>query len=132
MTLNKWWLILFYFFKVDDERGEGELANNTTERDDQLSVVAPPVPPRAEQRVRRTLSRFNGEGLGTPLLDPEEKAVERTPPAIDLLRWEKPREALIIECVIGEGAFGQVAKGTLKNREGNVAVKMLKGACSKL
>ena len=46
--------------------------------------------------------------------------------------WEVAREDVIVEKIIGKGAFGQVAKGTAKNlsfRSGtrNVAIKMLKG-----
>ena len=46
--------------------------------------------------------------------------------------WEVAREDVIVEKVIGKGAFGQVAKGTAKNQPfrsstGNVAIKMLKG-----
>ena len=47
--------------------------------------------------------------------------------------WEIPREHVTIERVIGKGAFGQVAKGTVIGLRGRpmqtpVAVKMLKGA----
>ena len=46
--------------------------------------------------------------------------------------WEVAREDVIVEKIIGKGAFGQVAKGTAKNlsfRSGtrNVAIKMIKG-----
>ena len=46
--------------------------------------------------------------------------------------WEDSRENVIIEKVIGQGAFGQVAQGRasqLRGREGttSVAIKMLKG-----
>ena len=46
--------------------------------------------------------------------------------------WEVPRGSIFIEKVIGQGAFGQVAKGTalqLRGVEGTttVAIKMLKG-----
>ena len=46
--------------------------------------------------------------------------------------WEVPRVSIFIEKVIGQGAFGQVAKGTalqLRGVEGTttVAIKMLKG-----
>ena len=46
--------------------------------------------------------------------------------------WEVAREDVIIQKIIGKGAFGQVAKGTAKNLSfrsgtGNVAIKMLKG-----
>ena len=46
--------------------------------------------------------------------------------------WEVPRENIIIEKIIGKGAFGQVAQGKasqLRGREETitVAIKMLKG-----
>ena len=46
--------------------------------------------------------------------------------------WEVAREDVIVEKVIGKGAFGQVAKGMAKNLSfrsdtRNVAIKMLKG-----
>ena len=46
--------------------------------------------------------------------------------------WEVAREDVIVEKIIGKGAFGQVAKGTVKNLSfrsgtGNVAIKMIKG-----
>ena len=46
--------------------------------------------------------------------------------------WEVAREDVIVEKIIGKGAFGQVAKGTAKNLSfrsgtGNVAIKMIKG-----
>ena len=46
--------------------------------------------------------------------------------------FEVPREQVTIEKIIGKGAFGQVAKGTVINLRGipgktTVAVKMLKG-----
>lgn len=49
--------------------------------------------------------------------------------------WEVPRENVIIEKVIGRGAFGQVAQGQasqLRGREETitVAIKMLKGTVS--
>ncbi|XP_020610073.1 tyrosine kinase receptor Cad96Ca-like [Orbicella faveolata] len=45
--------------------------------------------------------------------------------------WEVPRENIIIEKIIGKGAFGQVAQGKasqLRGRDGTVtvAIKMLK------
>ena len=47
--------------------------------------------------------------------------------------WEMERQAVIIEKVIGKGAFGQVAQGKASNPRGRektitVAIKMLKGA----
>ena len=47
--------------------------------------------------------------------------------------WEVPRKHVILEKIIGKGAFGQVAKGTAVNLGGRpgktlVAIKKLKGA----
>ena len=47
--------------------------------------------------------------------------------------WEVPRQHVILEKIIGKGAFGQVAKGTatsLRGRPGKalVAIKKLRGA----
>jgi len=49
------------------------------------------------------------------------------------LSWGIPRDHVTIEKIIGKGAFGQVAKGTVTDLRGRpkktlVAVKMLKGA----
>ena len=46
--------------------------------------------------------------------------------------WEVAREDVVVEKIIGKGAFGQVAKGTAKSLSfrsdtRNVAIKMLKG-----
>ena len=46
--------------------------------------------------------------------------------------WEVPRHHVTIEKIIGKGAFGQVAKGTVVGLRGStetttVAIKMLKG-----
>lgn len=46
--------------------------------------------------------------------------------------WEVPRENIIIEKIIGNGAFGQVAQGKASQLRGTeetikVAIKMLKG-----
>ena len=48
------------------------------------------------------------------------------------LSWEVPRESVIIEKIIGKGAFGQVAQGKASQLRGTkettkVAIKMLKG-----
>ena len=47
--------------------------------------------------------------------------------------WEVERQNVILEKVIGKGAFGQVAQGKASNLRGReetitVAIKMLKGA----
>ena len=60
---------------------------------------------------------------------------EYAPLDLRTLSWEVAREDVIVEKIIGKGAFGQVAKGTAKNLSfgsgtGNVAIKMLKGIVS--
>ena len=64
------------------------------------------------------------EGKPTAYLEPSDYPENKS--------WEVPRVSIIIEKVIGQGAFGQVAKGTasqLRGVEGmtTVAIKMLKG-----
>ncbi len=49
--------------------------------------------------------------------------------------WEVPRDNVIIEKIIGKGAFGQVAQGKASHLRGTeetitVAIKMLKGTVS--
>lgn len=50
--------------------------------------------------------------------------------------WEVARDHVAIEKIIGKGAFGQVAKGAVKELRGRpgtttVAIKMLKGKISR-
>ena len=57
-------------------------------------------------------------------------------PAADA-EWEIPRENVTVEKIIGKGAFGQVAQGTVFSLHGGketttVAIKMLKGKYTKL
>ena len=51
--------------------------------------------------------------------------------------WEIPRESVTVHKIIGKGAFGQVAQGTVFSLHGGketttVAIKMLKGKYTKL
>ena len=63
-------------------------------------------------------------------LDPPNN--EYAPLDLRTRSWEVAREDVTVEKIIGKGAFGQVAKGTVKNLSfrsgtGDVAIKMLKG-----
>lgn len=58
--------------------------------------------------------------------------VEYAPLDIRTRSWEVAREDVNVDKIIGKGAFGQVAKGTVKNLPNGsattrVAIKMLKG-----
>ena len=65
-------------------------------------------------------------------MDSDPSHDEYAPLDLRTRSWEVAREDVIEEKIIGEGAFGQVAKGTAKNLSfrsgtGNIAIKMLKG-----
>ena len=65
-------------------------------------------------------------------MDSDPPLNEYAPLDLRTRSWEVAREDVIVEKVIGKGAFGQVAKGMAKNlsfrsNTRNVAIKMLKG-----
>ena len=67
--------------------------------------------------------------------DIQPQASEYSSLSLRTRSWEVPKECVAIEKIIGKGAFGQVAKATVKNLRGTqgketVAVKMLKGEYS--
>lgn len=60
-------------------------------------------------------------------------ASDYAPPHPGTRSWEVPRESVIIEKIVGRGAFGQVAQGKASQLPGlkettKVAIKMLKGS----
>ncbi|CAH3161302.1 unnamed protein product, partial [Pocillopora meandrina] len=73
--------------------------------------------------------------LNEPAMDPARSYLEineYAPLHPGTLSWEVERQDVIIEKVIGKGAFGQVAQGKASNLRGReetitVAIKMLKG-----
>lgn len=77
----------------------------------------------------------SSRGTG-PEISPYSEINEYAPLHPGTRSWEVPRESIIIEKIIGKGAFGQVAQGEasqLRGRDGTitVAIKMLKGTtCS--
>jgi len=72
------------------------------------------------------------QGGTSPEISPYSEINEYAPLHPGTRSWEVPRENIIIEKIIGKGAFGQVAQGKasqLRGREETitVAIKMLKG-----
>ena len=71
-----------------------------------------------------------------PEVSPYSEINEYAPLHPRTFLWEVPRESIVIEKIIGKGAFGQVAQGEASQLRGRdetitVAIKMLKGtACS--
>ena len=74
--------------------------------------------------------------LNEPATDPARSYFDRNeyaPLHPRTRSWEVERQNVILEKVIGKGAFGQVAQGKASNLRGReetitVAIKMLKGA----
>ena len=76
------------------------------------------------------VSQFPG-GTG-PKISPYSEINEYAPLHPGTRSWEVPRENVIIEKIIGKGAFGQVVQGKASQLHGReetitVAIKMLKG-----
>ena len=89
--------------------------------------------PRHYMELREvTDSQGRPEGAEITESSPYLKINEYAPLHPATRSWEVSRENIVIEKVIGQGAFGQVAQGKaseLQGRDGaiTVAVKMLKG-----
>ena len=89
--------------------------------------------PRHYMKLREvTDSQRRPEGAEVTETSPYLEINEYAPLHPATRSWEVSRENIVIEKVIGQGAFGQVAKGKaseLQGRDGTitVAVKMLKG-----
>ena len=77
-----------------------------------------------------TLDEWNRSPANCP--QPSQSVTEYTSIYSSPCCWEIPTELVTLEKVVGEGAFGQVAKATVIGLQGKptktlVAVKMLKG-----
>ena len=102
-----------------------------TERNDADNANLPG--PRHYMELRKvTDSQGRPEGVEATETSPYLEINEYAPLHPATRSWEVPRETVVIEKVIGQGAFGQVAQGKsseLQGREGTitVAIKMLKG-----
>ncbi len=106
--------------QTQNEGRETERSNendNTTGHTDAREVIALAEVPQPQGRTSTETSLYINECAP---LHPGARS------------WEVPRENVIIEKIIGKGAFGQVAQGKASHLRGaeetmTVAIKMLKG-----
>lgn len=94
---------------------------------DNISDVLSPV-----QYVALDASRRSTDIAGNQLTKESSELGQYAPLNLSTLSFEIPRESVTIEKIIGQGSFGQVAKGTVTSLHGRsqetlVAIKMLKG-----
>lgn len=94
---------------------------------DNISDVSSPV-----QYVALDASRRSNDLAGSQLTKESSELGQYAPLNLSTLSFEIPRESVTIEKIIGQGSFGQVAKGTVTSLHGRsqetlVAIKMLKG-----
>ena len=91
---------------------------------------------QAEDATESSISRPTYVNLQEVTLhsnvDSDPSHNEYAPLDLGTRSWEVAREDVIVEKIIGKGAFCQVAKGMTRNPlfgsgTGNVAIKMLKG-----
>ena len=107
------------------------IQQNEVEINDETNNENANVAVAREYMALREVTRSQGGSAETET-SPYLEINEYAPLHPSTRSWEVPRENVIIEKVIGQGAFGQVAQGTasqLRGREGTttVAIKMLKG-----
>ena len=94
---------------------------------DNISDVSSPVQYMALDAARRSTDRAESQ-----LTKDASELGQYAPLNLSTLSFEIPRESVTIEKIIGQGSFGQVAKGTVtsllgRSQETLVAIKMLKG-----
>ena len=104
---------------------------NMVEINDESNNENANVPVAREYMALQEITRSQGGSAETET-SPYLEINEYAPLHPSTRSWEVLRENVIIEKIIGQGAFGQVAQGTasqLRGREGTtiVAIKMLKG-----
>ena len=111
---------VYFSFKLQNEALELEtsISDDVLHRDPGLDMPLSEI--RLEEREHTEPTQSNLEMNEYAPLNPGTRS------------WEVERENVIIEKIIGGGAFGQVARGTATNlpgREGGitVAIKMLRG-----
>lgn len=94
---------------------------------DNISDVSSPVQYMALDAARRSNDLAESQ-----LTKDTSELGQYAPLNLSTLSFEIPRENVTIEKIIGQGSFGQVAKGTVMSLHGrpqetHVAIKMLKG-----
>ena len=92
-----------------------------------ISDVSSPVQYMALDAARRS-----NDPTESQLTKDASELGQYAPLNLSTLSFEIPRENVTIEKIIGQGSFGQVAKGTVMSVHGRpqetlVAIKMLKG-----
>ncbi|XP_074634457.1 uncharacterized protein LOC141893000 [Acropora palmata] len=127
-----WWLLKRGNFRRENTKG---MSPNDRIEEHENSVVTNSRFVEAEDAPESSISRATYVNLQEVTLhsnmnsDPPHN--EYAPLDLRTRSWEVAREDVIVEKIIGKGAFGQVAKGMAKNLSfrsgtGNVAIKMLK------
>ena len=101
-------------------------SGHTSSRDN-ISDVSSPIQYMALDAARRS-----NDPAESQLTEDASEIGQYAPLNLSTLSFEIPRENVTIEKIIGQGPFGQVAKGTVMSLRGRpqetlVAIKMLKG-----
>ncbi|XP_044180726.1 fibroblast growth factor receptor 4-like [Acropora millepora] len=126
------WVLMRRNSRKENTKGDYEMTPN--ERTEEYEI-SPGRLVKAEDAPESSISRPTYVNLQEVTLhsnmDSDPPHNEYAPLDLRTRSWEVAREDVIVEKVIGKGAFGQVAKGTAKNlsfRSGtrNVAIKMIK------
>ncbi|XP_067030320.1 fibroblast growth factor receptor 3-like isoform X2 [Acropora muricata] len=126
------WVLIRRNSKKENTKGDYEMSPNKRTEEYEIS---PGRLVKAEDAPESSMSRPAYVNLQEVTLhsnvdsDPTNNAY--APLDLRTRSWEVAREDVIVEKIIGKGAFGQVAKGTVKNLSfrsgtGNVAIKMIK------
>ncbi|XP_044180729.1 fibroblast growth factor receptor 4-like [Acropora millepora] len=126
------WVLIRRNSRKENNKDDYEM--NANERTEEYEI-SPGRLVKAEDAPESSISRPTYVNLQEvtlhPKMDSDPPHNEYAPLDLRTRSWEVAREDVIVEKIIGKGAFGQVAKGTAKNlsfRSGtrNVAIKMIK------
>ncbi|XP_067056838.1 fibroblast growth factor receptor 2-like isoform X2 [Acropora muricata] len=127
-------LVILWVLIRRNSRKENTKEMNQKERTEEYEI-SPRRLVKAEDAPESSISRPTyvnfQEVTQHSKMDSDPPHNEYAPLDLRTRSWEVAREDVIVEKIIGKGAFGQVAKGTAKNlsfRSGtrNVAIKMIK------
>ncbi|XP_015751955.1 PREDICTED: fibroblast growth factor receptor 2-like isoform X3 [Acropora digitifera] len=126
------WVLIRRNSRKENNKDDYEM--NANERTEEYEI-SPGRLVKAEDAPESSISRPTYVNLQEVALhsnmDSDPPHNEYAPRDLRTRSWEVAREDVIVEKIIGKGAFGQVAKGTAKNLSfrsgtGNVAIKMIK------
>ncbi|XP_015777411.1 PREDICTED: uncharacterized protein LOC107355347 [Acropora digitifera] len=128
-----WWVLKRGNSRKENTKG---MAPSDRIEEHEIAAVTNSRFVKAEDAPENSISRptyVNLQEVNLPSnMDSDPPNNEYAPLDLRTRSWEVAREDVIVEKIIGKGAFGQVAKGTVKNLSfrsgtGDVAIKMLKG-----